>query len=233
MSRPFEVVFQNSHGREGDLTRVTVDGRRARRRRSIGSRVFIHDRVAIVAIDFGFTIDDIAVIGAVGGGVMVVVVGDVVVVVVVDMIGSSWMMVIPSPMVVIVIVVGLAVVIMATSIIFRVVILVTTTVVVTVPTVVQGPRGVGGRAEDGAGLGRLAITGTTETRGQAGAHHTVPPTHAVLLPMVRRMPMPHRGPHRRWHRRRRMRGRWDMMTAGWGIDTDAYTGYTSYTIPGL
>ena len=26
VSRPFEVVFQNSHGREADLTRVTVDG---------------------------------------------------------------------------------------------------------------------------------------------------------------------------------------------------------------
>ena len=52
-----------------------------------------------------------------------------------------------------------------------VVILVTVAVVV---VTVEGPRGVRGRAEDGAGLGRLAITGTTETRGQAGTHHAVP-----------------------------------------------------------
>ena len=165
--------------------------------------------IAIVAIDFGFTIDGGGAAGgagAVGGGVVVVrnviVVVVVVVVVVVNMI--IWILVmIPSRcLIMIAVIVGrLSSIVMMVIIIsmLRSIVLVTITSI-TVPTVVQSPRRVRSRAEDGAGLGRLAITGTTETRGQAGAHHTMP---AVLLPMVdrmmhRRMPMPNlvRG-HRR------------------------------------
>ena len=173
MSRPFEVVFQNSHGREGDLTRVTEDGGHAGGRGRVGvSRIGVaNGNVAILAID-GFTIH--CGVGATWRGVTVVVIGVIVVVVHV---------IVPSGIIIIgVIVIALGVGGIGGGLVIIGVILVVTTVAaaVVIVTVVEGPRGVGGRAEDGAGLGRLAITGTTETRGQAGTHHPVPTTTLLV-----------------------------------------------------
>ena len=163
------MVFQNSHGREGDLTRVTEDGGHAAGRSRIGvSRIGVaNGNVAILAID-GFTIHCGV---ATWRGVMII--GVIVVVVHV---------IVPSGIIIIgVIVIALGGGVGGGGRVVVVVVRVTTVAAVVIVTVVESPRGVGGRAEDGAGLGRLAITGTTETRGQAGTHDAVPVPAALLV----------------------------------------------------
>lgn len=138
------MVFENSHGGEGLLTRFTEN------------LLLLHCHRVVAIVVATFAKISIAVIADVSArnirfdhphDSIVVVVGHV-----------------PSLIVVMIVMMRLDIVI--------IIVVVATMVVTTVMHILMYPRTVGGRTQYGTGLGGLAVTGA-EAGGQARAHHSV------------------------------------------------------------